>query len=80
MADRVRVRRDPFGNSAVSPKLFEMYGFDSHVVSAMRLPRSRMNYMDAQVSQWHYHQQLQNVWRGSGGHAVFQHIIENGYK
>ena len=73
------MRRDPFGNSAVSPKLFEMYGFDSHVVSAMRLPRSRMNYMDAQVSQWHYHQQLQNVWRGSGGHAVFQHIIENGY-
>lgn len=76
----------------------------------MRLPRSRMTYMTADVSQWHYHKQLQNVcvfvslslccflwlsisvfclsithcqlwqvWRGSGGHAVFQHIIESGY-
>ena len=70
---------DPFGNSAVSPKLYEAYGFDSHVVSACRLPRSRMTYMTADVSQWHYHQQLQNVWRGSNGHTVFQHIIENSY-
>ena len=70
---------DPFGNSAVSPNLYEAYGFDSHVVSAIRLPRSRMTYMSPDVSQWHYHQQLQNVWRGSNGHAVFQHIIEDGY-
>ena len=25
---------DPFGNSAISPLLFDGYGFDSHVVSA----------------------------------------------
>ena len=34
---------DPFGNSGVSPLLFDGYGFDSHIVSACRLPATRMS-------------------------------------
>jgi hypothetical protein len=84
LADRLQVfptsgwHMDPFGNSAVSPLLFEGYGFDSHVVSACRLPTSRMSGDGRRASKWHWHQQLQNVWKGAGGAAVFQHIIEEG--
>lgn len=85
LADRLGVfpssgwHMDPFGNSAISPLLFQGYGFDSHVVSAIRLPGSRMGTNDAEAStrttKWHWHQQLQNVWKGAAGAAVFQHII-----
>ena len=33
---------DPFGNSAISPLLFDGYGFDAHVVSGGRLPTYRL--------------------------------------
>jgi hypothetical protein len=73
---------DPFGNSGISPLLFDGYGFDSHVTCAGRLPTMRMGSSpsgDGKQTHWHWHQQLQNVWQSSGGASVFQHIIEGMY-
>ena len=74
---------DPFGNSAISPLLFDGYGFDAHVVSGGRLPTYRLGNVawGAPFGQtrWHWQQQLQNVWQGAGGAAVMQHIIEGMY-
>jgi len=69
------------GNSGISPLLFEGYGFDAHVTCAGRLPNIRMGSTSGGhgVTQWHWHQQLQNVWQSSGGASVFQHIIEGMY-
>ena len=33
---------DPFGNSGITPLLFDGYGFDSHVTCAGRLPQIRL--------------------------------------
>ena len=65
---------DPFGNSGISPLLFDGYGFDSHVTCAGRLPARRLGRADSHGDEtlWHYQQQLQNVWQGLGGAAVFQ--------
>ena len=76
---------DPFGNSGISPLLFQGYGFDSHVTCAGRLPNMRLGQVawgegsSAGQSRWHWQQQLQNVWQGHGDAAVFQHIIEGMY-
>jgi hypothetical protein len=74
---------DPFGNSAISPLLFDGYGFDAHVVSGGRLPTYRLGNVawgePYGQTRWHWQQQLQNVWQGAGGAAVMQHIIEEMY-
>ena len=72
---------DPFGNSGITPLLFENYGYDAFVTCAGRLPQMRLGHGDGlpKGSRWHWQQQLQNVWKGSGGSTIMQHIIEGMY-